>query len=258
MCAFLCENFPLQTKKSNNSNAGKIFKTIVTTDLQSRIAEAHGMEIHEVLTGFKYIAEQMHALDQRKNIKNYVFGGEESFGYLPVHFVRDKDALSAALLLCEILAEVTDVHAYMNQIYLRYGLYLEDLKSITLKGIEGQTRIRAVMDKLRKEKCFDWNIGKRKIVEVRDFQKHTRNGKHDASIFNKLPYSNVMQFLLEPEGKLTIRPSGTEPKIKLYASLRYPERIGSVNELDSAKKRLEDELTSTFGQFMVHARLSGS
>ncbi len=256
MCAFLCENFPLQAEGKKNTSVGKIFKTIVTTDLQRRIAEAHSVEIHEVLTGFKYIAEQMRVLDHKKSHKRYVFGGEESYGYLPINFVRDKDALSSALLLCEMLAEVTDIHAYMNQVCLRYGLYLEDLKSITLKGLEGQVRIQAAMESLRKEDFSKWYLGKRKVIEVRDFQKHLRNGKYDPGTFSKLPYSNVIQFLLEPEGKLTIRPSGTEPKIKLYASLRYADRLSNVNELENAKKKLEDELTSTFGQFMVRAGLS--
>ena len=163
MCAFLCENFHSRLKNSSKQKKAIIFKTIVTTDLQRRIAQTHGIEICEVLTGFKYIAEQMRELDHKKNISHYVFGGEESFGYLPVSFVRDKDSLSAALLLCEVLAECGDLNAYLDQIYLRYGLYLEDLKSMTFKGLEGQSRIKAAMQKLRTDDISNWNVGKRQV-----------------------------------------------------------------------------------------------
>ena len=260
MCAFLCENFYPRYPKSKPLAKKKrpmLFKTIVTTDLQKRIAETHGIELCEVLTGFKYIAEQMRELDSRKEIDRYVFGGEESFGYLPVHFVRDKDSLSVALLLCEILAECGDLNAYLDQIYLRYGLYLEDLKSMTFKGLEGQKKIEAAMEKLRREKLRNWNIGKRKIREVLDYEKQLRNGKPDPKTFKKLPSSNVLQFILEPEAKLTIRPSGTEPKIKLYASLGYTGKLSNLNDLKQAKQKLHDELHSISGQFIAHAGLLG-
>ena len=256
MCAFLCENFYPRSKKVSKSKGPVLLKTIVTTDLQKRIAETHGIELQEVLTGFKYIAEKMRELDSRKEIARYIFGGEESFGYLPVNFVRDKDALSVALLLCEILAECGDLNAYLDQIYLRYGLYLEDLKSISFKGTAGLEEIETAMQRLSTEKLLNWSIGKRRVKELLDYQTQLRNGKAHPKTFKGLPRAKVLQLVLEPEGKLTIRPSGTEPKVKLYASLRYTEKLSTLNDLKQAKQKLQDELHSISGQFIAFSDLA--
>ena len=259
MCAFLCEKFAAQKNKNEIAKKvkGMIVKTIVTTDLQRRIAEANGIVVSEVLTGFKYIAEQMNKLEHTKSGKQYVFGGEESYGYLPIDYLRDKDALSAALLLCEILAQVGDLNAYLQQIYLRYGFYLEELKSITLKGLAGQSKMQDLLNELRKRSLHNkWEIGKRKVVAVLDYQKHFKNGKYAPEVFKGLPTSNVLQFLLEPEGKLTIRPSGTEPKIKLYTSLRHHGDLHSDKDMAKARYNMEEELALITGQFIVHTGLA--
>ncbi len=257
MCAYMCENYASSARyKRSRDGRPYICKTIVTTDLQKKIAEAHNVQVCEVLTGFKYISEQIANIEKRQD--HYLFGGEESYGYLPVDFVRDKDALASALLLCEILTEVKDLNAYLDMLYLRYGLYLENLRSITLHGLAGQKRIQEAMQNLREQDLASWPLGKRKVCAVLDYQNHSCNKKHTPSMFQDLPASNVLQFLLEPEGKLTIRPSGTEPKIKLYASLRYSKKLSTTKELAGAKKELENELASVSGQFIAQAALAGS
>ena len=260
MCAFLCaqyDNMQNHTQKSSRMQktpSAILYKTIVTTDLQRKIAQAHGVAIGEVLTGFKYIAEQIAILETKaKGTRmRYLFGSEESLGYLPIDFVRDKDGLAAALLLCEILTEVGDLYQYLDTIYMRYGLYAEELKSITLQGLDGQRQIRELMQRLRSEDFKAWNLGSRKVNAVLDYQQQTKNGKADRKTFKDLPRSNVIQFVLQPEGKLTIRPSGTEPKVKLYASLHYNKAIQSEKKLEHAKRELHDEIASILGQFIAH------
>ena len=263
MCGYLCEKIAgaRKNKKPGDDNHF-IFKTIVTTDLQKEISEKNGIQIKDVLTGFKYIAEQMKFMEEGRKKSgfsgdsSYLFGGEESFGYLPVDFVRDKDALASALLLAEIVAEVGDVIAYLNQIYLNYGLYLEDLKSVTMKGAAGKKKIQETIEKLRETDLVGWELGGRRVAAVLDFQNQTRDGVKSEEDFGEMPPSNVLQLLLEPEGKLTIRPSGTEPKVKLYASLKCPDQPSSLDELEGAKKELEDELASLSGAFFARAGLA--
>lgn len=278
MCAHLCEKAAEKrqataAKKSPGTKTSKakaksskryhVLKTIVTTDLQKEIAEANGIEVRDVLTGFKYIAEQMQLMEKgdraagfQKGRDEYLFGGEESFGYLPVNFVRDKDALASALLLCEVLAERGDLLDYLYQIYLKYGLFLEDLKSITLKGSAGQARIQEIIDGLREQNLIGWKLGDRTVTGVLDFKNQTKDGKKAPQIFGLLPPANVVQLLLEPEGKLTIRPSGTEPKVKLYASLHSKTTPSSLDELQLAIDELQNELASISGHFFARTGLA--
>jgi phosphomannomutase len=280
MCAHLCEKVA-EARQSDGAKGGDgiktqkkkgkpqkepryhVLKTIVTTDLQKEIAEANGIEVRDVLTGFKYIAEQMKLMEKgdrsagfQKGRDEYLFGGEESFGYLPVEFVRDKDALASALLLCEVLAERGDLLNYLNQIYLKYGLYLEDLKSITLKGSAGQARIQEIINGLREQNLIGWKLGDRTVTGVLDYKNQTRDGKKDSKVFGLLPPANVVQLLLEPEGKLTIRPSGTEPKVKLYASLHSKTTPSSLDELQLAMDELQNELASISGHFFARTGLA--
>ena len=262
MCAFLCERLAKERLQRKDKNTYYVLKTIVTTDLQKAIADSNGVEIRDVLTGFKYIAEQMQWMEDgrhgfEKGRARYLFGGEESYGYLPVDFVRDKDSLASALLLCEIAIDVGDLVAYLDQVYLRYGLYLEDLKSVTMKGLSGQAKIQQIIEQLRSSNLIGWELGPRTVTGVLDFELQTRNGKKDPKTFDGLPPANVLQLLLEPEGKLTIRPSGTEPKVKLYASLKHPEHPQSLDELQIRKQQLRDELASLSGAFFARAGLAG-
>lgn len=266
MCAFMCERISggrARQGRSEKERRWHVLKTIVTTDLQREIARRNGIAIHDVLTGFKYIAEQMRYMEEGQKRNGYtrdrdvfLFGGEESYGYLPVSFVRDKDSLAAALLLCEIMAEHGSLLSYLNQVYLKYHLYLEDLKSVTLKGSEGQGKIQEIIETLRDADLIGWELGDRRVVSVLDYQKQTRDGKASSEDFKNLPASNVLQLILEPEGKLTIRPSGTEPKVKLYASLRHPNQPSSLDELEKGKKELTNELATISGAFFARAGLT--
>ncbi|MCW7467959.1 phospho-sugar mutase [Leptospira kanakyensis] len=235
MAAYLSE------RKKSKTKIYHLVKTIVTTDLQEAIAKKNGIKIKNVLTGFKYIAEEMKQIENKKN-NIFLFGGEESYGYLPVPFVRDKDSLSSALLFVEILAEKGDLLTYLDSIYLKYGLYRESLYSLTLEGSSGQDKIKKSIETLRSENLIGKTIGGRKVVGVLDFETQKADGKAKASVFKGMPKSNVIQVELEGNAKLTIRPSGTEPKVKVYssfASLKKPKKQSEISGLwDSLGKEI--------------------
>ena len=240
MAAFMAEKVSGQKKSKTTYH---LVKTIVTTDLQENIAKKNKLEFHNVLTGFKYIAEVMGQLDKKKDHK-FLFGGEESYGYLPISFVRDKDSISSALLLLEILAEKKDLVEYLNQIFLQYGLFQESLKSLTLKGSEGKAQIAAAIDAIRNKDLLGEKIGERTIEGILDFQTATAKGTASSKIFSGMPKSNVIQILLSGNAKVTVRPSGTEPKLKLYSSfqsLTPPQKEKDIPEL---QKILEVEIKS--------------
>ncbi len=248
-------------QKEKNQNQYYVFKTIVTTNLQREIARKNNLHIRDVLTGFKYIAEQMRWIDEKKDIYKssecaYLFGGEESYGYLPVSFVRDKDSLSSSLLLCIIADEKGNLLDYLDEIYLKYGLYLEDLKSITMKGMDGLKRMKEIIQKLRQTNLIGKDISGRKVIKVYDYQNQTINQQKNENYFSILPPSDVLQFELDPEGLITIRPSGTEPKVKIYISLKAKENSYSIEELKIRKKELESEITTILGNFLVISGLA--
>ncbi len=254
LSAYLCEKVNRSPKKSTTKTTYHLVKTIVTTDLQARIAEANGVRLWNVLTGFKYIAEIMKTLEKKKGHK-FLFGGEESFGYLPVDFVRDKDALSSALLFLEIVAETGDILAYLDEIYLKYGLYLESLRSITLEGIAGKEKISNSIESLRKKDLISQKIGSREIVALYDYKEQNVRGKGNSNAFKGLPKSNVLQFELEGNAKLTIRPSGTEPKVKIYASFSSLRKPSHREEIPSLKRELEVEIQKSMDEFCKMAGL---
>ncbi|GBF49718.1 phosphomannomutase [Leptospira ryugenii] len=250
MAAYLCEK--VSNLKSKNRHF--LVKTIVTTDLQESIAKKNKVYIKNVLTGFKYIAEEMKAIDKKKTDK-FLFGGEESYGYLPVPFVRDKDSLSSALLFLEILAEKNDLLNYLNEIYLKYGLYRESLYSLTLEGSSGQAKIKASIESLRKKDLLGLSIGKRKVESVLDFGEQIAKGKGKSSAFQKMPKSNVIQLELSGNAKLTIRPSGTEPKVKIYSSFRSMVHPKTQTEIPSLWETLALEIKEAESEFLQLAGL---
>ncbi|TGK35180.1 phospho-sugar mutase [Leptospira gomenensis] len=237
MAAYLCESYSSSRKKKK----AVLIKTIVTTDLQEIIAKKNKVKYKNVLTGFKFIAQVMAKLDKSKT-DYFLFGGEESFGYLPVSFVRDKDSLSSALLLLEILAEKKDLLSYMDSIYLKYGLFQEGLKSLTLEGSVGKEKIRKSLESLRNTDLLGKTIHKRKIVGVLDYKTKAAKGNVSKSAFSGCPSSDVIQVVLEGNAKLTIRPSGTEPKIKIYSSFQSRFAPQSANEIVSLKAELLSEI----------------
>ena len=237
LLTFLCEkeNFSTKTKRA--------YKSIVTTDLHRKIAEKHKVKLEDILTGFKYVAQKIQQFPEEE----YLFGSEESYGYLPVSFVRDKDSLSSALLLAEIATE-KNLLSYLDEIYLNYGLYLERLESITLKGEEGKKKIENLMQDFRPKNPKEIkelngkNFGGRSIKKIIDYKEQKINQKEDLDYFSDFSISNVLQFLLEPEAKISIRPSGTEPKIKIYISIAYSHKIIDLESLKEAKILLKKEL----------------
>ena len=215
--------------------------TIVTTDLQVKIAQSYGAETFKVLTGFKYIGEKMREFDEDKSYQ-YIFGGEESYGFLVETDVRDKDAVSAATMTAEMalwnVARGRTVLDHLNDIYKRFGYYEETLISQYFKGQSGLQIMDKLMSDLRTAPPA--NLGGISVTEVKDYKDGTTKtlatGEVDTNI--DLPSANVLQFVLEDGSLVTARPSGTEPKIKFYASI-----CGEAGqELAEAKKSVAEKI----------------
>ncbi|WCL48633.1 phospho-sugar mutase [Leptospira sp. GIMC2001] len=252
LAAYLCERVRFSSKKKKTDFY--LVKTIVTTDLQEKIAQQNKIKLKNVLTGFKYIAEVMKSIDSKKNAK-FLFGGEESYGYLPVDFVRDKDALSSALLLLEVIAEKKDILDYLDSIYLQYGLYLEGLKSLTLEGSSGKEKINNSINSLRTQDLIGRKIGNREIVSIIDYKQKLVKGLAKDSIFKGMPPSNVIQVELSGNAKLTIRPSGTEPKVKIYSSFASLIQPKNRSEIPGCMSELQKELKVSESEFCKLAGL---
>ncbi|TGK56815.1 phospho-sugar mutase [Leptospira wolffii] len=251
LAAYLAEKVAKKPKKGKKP---VLVKTIVTTDLQAEIAKKNKLALKNVLTGFKFIAEVMGKLDKSKT-QYFLFGGEESYGYLPVNFVRDKDSLSSALLLMEILTEKKNLLDYMDEIYLKYGLYQEGLKSLTLEGLAGKKKIQDSLQSLRANDLIGKELGRRKVIGFLDFKNKIAKGSASKSAFSGLPASDVIQLELEGSAKLTIRPSGTEPKIKIYSSFKSLISPRKKEEIQALTQSLVSELKETESIFLKLAGL---
>ncbi|HAG43080.1 MAG TPA: phosphoglucomutase, partial [Clostridium sp.] len=200
----------LEEKKELPSN-GVIIKTIVTTDMVKPIGEEFGIEVLEVLTGFKYIGELIEEL----KIKEFIFGFEESYGYLCGDFVRDKDGIIGAMLVCEMAlyykTKGISLYEALTKLYEEYGYYKEELISLEFNGIEGVNKINNIMNSFREDIFY---IGKQSVKEVEDYKLGFSKNLDNNSIKNiTLPKSNVIKFILDDNSWIVIRPSGTEPKI---------------------------------------------
>jgi phosphoglucomutase len=199
-----------------------VIKTIVTTDMINRFAAANGVACYDVLTGFKYITEMIR---EKEGIENYIVGGEESFGLMIGDQVRDKDAVSAVALLCEMAAYEKDkgrsLYQKLVDLYVEYGCFQEHLISITKKGMNGQKEIAEMMESYRNNppKVLA-GVAVEKLLDID--KGDGRNIKTGETFKLDLPKSNVLQFLLEDGSKVSARPSGTEPKIKFYFSVNAP------------------------------------
>jgi phosphoglucomutase len=194
-------------------------KTIVTTDIVDAICKTYGIELIEVLTGFKFIGEQIGFLEEKGEENRYVFGFEESYGYLAGTYVRDKDAVVASMLICEMAAYYRTIGVSMIQarenLYKKYGVYVHEQHSFTFEGESGMIRMQNIMDNLRTNRPE--TINDLKVIQFADYEKQVSidltTGTETAIT---LPKSNVLSFTLEQGAKVIIRPSGTEPKIKAY------------------------------------------
>lgn len=219
-----------------------IVKTIVTTDLLSDISKNFGVECYEVLTGFKYIAEIIRELEGQKT---FIGGGEESYGYLVGTFARDKDAILACALFPEIAAWAKEqgktLYQLLLEIYARYGLYREKLISITKKGKEGADEIKAMMVGFQNNPPSI--LGGSKVIKVHDYTLQKTKNLVDGTVSEiKLPKSDVIQLLTEDGTRISVRPSGTEPKIKFYFGVRG--NLKSVSEYEVVLKQLDDKINN--------------
>ena len=211
-----------------------IVKSIVSTELVTAITKSYDVKMINVLTGFKFIAEQIQSFEETGS-QTYMMGFEESFGYLIKPFARDKDAIQALLLICEVAAyyKSLDKTLYdgIQDIYAEYGYYLENTISVTLEGIDGAAQIKAVMDKFRDNQPtqFD-NI---KVVLTEDFLHNTATTANGQVENLTTPPSNVLKYHLEDGSWLAVRPSGTEPKIKFYLAAVAETNQASADKLSA-------------------------
>jgi phosphoglucomutase len=230
--AVLAFNYIIEARKAKGIAQGNDFvcKTIVTTDMIDRIAADNNVKCYNVLTGFKWIAE---LIKEKEASENYIVGGEESYGLMIGHKLRDKDAVSAVALLCEMAAYEKDkgrtLFEKLIDLYVQYGYYKEHLISITKKGMNGQKEIADMMDGYRSNPPM--TINGSPVVQLLDYElKKGKNPQTGEEWDIKLPKSNVLQFLLADGSKISARPSGTEPKIKFYFSVNTT--IKSAAEFD--------------------------
>ncbi|HEW1360711.1 TPA: phospho-sugar mutase [Streptococcus pneumoniae] len=206
-------------------------KSIVSTDLVTKIAESYGATMFNVLTGFKFIAEKIQEFEEKYN-HTYMMGFEESFGYLIKPFVRDKDAIQAVLVVAELAAYYRSrgltLADGIEEIYKEYGYYAEKTISVTLSGVDGAEQIKAIMAKFRNNAPKEWNATAITVVE--DFKAQTATVA-DGTVTNlTTPPSDVLKYTLADGSWIAVRPSGTEPKIKFYIAV-----VGETNEESQAK-----------------------
>ncbi|MBN1251534.1 MAG: phospho-sugar mutase [Bacteroidales bacterium] len=224
-----------------------IVKTIVSSDLISKIAEKDSVEYYDVLTGFKYIAE---IIRDNEGKKKFIVGGEESYGYLAGEFVRDKDAVMACALIAEVAAwaksKGKSMFDLLIDIYIEYGFYYEKLENIVKKGKEGAEEIEEMMTNFRENPPKEINGSQ--VILIKDYESCISNDlqKGKSEKIN-LPKSNVLQFYLEDGSKISVRPSGTEPKIKFYFSVN--SKLKSKSDFEIVKNQLDDKINNILKYF---------
>jgi len=240
--AVLAFNYIIEARKAKGITQPNdmVIKTIVTTNMIDKIAEYSGVKCYNVLTGFKWIAEMIR---EKEGKENYIIGGEESFGLMIGDKVRDKDAVSAVALLCEMAAYEKEkgrsLFEKLLDLYVKHGFYLEDLISITKKGMDGQKQIAAMMEAFRNNppKMIDGAP----IAEFLDYEKGIGKNLSTGETWKiKLPKSNVLQFIFANGDKISARPSGTEPKIKFYFSVNA--KLNSAKDFDAVHGQLKSKL----------------
>ena len=217
-----------------------VVKTIVTTDMIDEIARQSNIRCYNVLTGFKWIAELIKA---KEKTENYVIGGEESYGLMIGDKLRDKDAVSAVAILCEMAAyeknKGKSLYTKLIDLYIQFGFYKESLISITKKGMDGQKQIADMMAAFRKQPPTVINGSP--VLFLLDYQNSTaKNCKTGESLLIDLPVSNVLQFILEDGSKISARPSGTEPKIKFYFSVH--EKLNNRSAFEAVDSLLQKRI----------------
>ncbi|MDF2568114.1 MAG: phosphoglucomutase/phosphomannomutase alpha/beta/alpha domain [Oscillospiraceae bacterium] len=221
-------------------------KTIVTSTLIDKIAEYYGVEVINVLTGFKFIGEQIGLLEKKGEQDRYVFGFEESYGYLAGSYVRDKDAVVASMLICEMAAfykqQGTSILGALKNIYQKYGVYVHTQGNFVCEGEQGMQQMAGIMNDLRQNPPKE--IGGLQVTSIADYEK---SGKKDLLTGKEtpinLPKSDVLAFVLEQNANVVIRPSGTEPKIKAY----YTTQAKTEEEAKVLEQKLSSDFTQKLG-----------
>ncbi len=242
--ALLAFNYMIEARKTKGiaQRNDMVVKTIVTTDMIDEIAKKNNVICYNVLTGFKWIAELIKAKEGKEN---YIIGGEESFGLMIGDKIRDKDAVSAVAILCEMTAYEKNkgrkLFDKLIELYVQYGLYKEDLISITKKGMNGAKEIAEMMEEYRSNP--PQKINGSQVIQLLDYQNQTNvNLKTKESKKIMLPKSNVLQFVLADGCKISARPSGTEPKIKFYFSVNT--KLDKTADFDAKDKELDDKIAA--------------
>lgn len=224
-------------------------KTIVTSKMADNVAKNYGVAMVDVLTGFKFIGEQIGYLEAKGEEDRYIFGFEESYGYLSGAYVRDKDAVNASMLICEMTAYYKKAGKTLvdrlNELYEKYGYYKNDLKEFTFEGAAGMEKMNGIMSGLRADAPA--RIIDRKVVEIADYklsQRRILGGSKtcDLAVGTRpilLPKSDVLEYVLEDGSSIIVRPSGTEPKLKIYLSAKGGSRQESVEIIEGLKAELQ-------------------
>lgn len=240
--AILAFNYLLEARRTRGiaQSNDMVITTIVTTGMVDGLAKGNNVNCYRVLTGFKWIAEMIR---EKEGKENYVVGGEESFGLMIGDKIRDKDAVSAVALLCEMAAYEKDkgrtLFEKLIDLYVQYGFYKEDLISITKKGMDGQQQIAAMMEGYRANP--PQSINGSPVVQLLDYELSKGRNPQTGDEWNiTLPKSNVLQFILADGSIISARPSGTEPKIKFYFSVK--EALKSAADFDQVNKELDNKI----------------
>ncbi len=240
--ALLAFNYMIEARKVKGIAKANdmVIKTVVTTDMIDVIAKNNGVACYNVLTGFKWISS---LIKEKEAKENYIIGGEESFGLMIGNYIRDKDAVSAVTILCEMAAyeknKGRSLFAKLVDLYVEYGFYKETLVSITKKGMNGAAEIASMMEQYRNNppKTIDGIA----VKSLLDYELQVGKNLSDGSSWKiELPKSNVLQFLLEDDSKISARPSGTEPKIKFYFSVNT--KLDNATAFDEKEKMLDDKI----------------
>ncbi|MHA7057610.1 phospho-sugar mutase [Aquimarina sp. M1] len=237
MTWFLLKHYKEKGLKGNEF----IASTIVSTPMMQNLAEAYDIEYKEVLTGFKWIAKLIKDFPE----KHFIGGGEESFGFMVGDFVRDKDAVTATLLACEIVAYTkskgSSFYKELLELYVSHGFYKENLVSLVKKGIKGAEEIKQTMIDLRINSPKQLNG--EKVVLIEDYQSSiAKNTQDHTEETIDVPKSNVLIFYTESGSKIAARPSGTEPKIKFYISVQ--ESLNTIDDFDKVQEQLDNKITA--------------
>lgn len=220
-------------------------KTIVTTDIVNSIGKEYGVEIIDVLTGFKFIGEQIGILEAKGEENRYIFGFEESYGYLSGSYVRDKDAVNASMLICEMAAYyrtkgISLIQARENM-YNKYGMFYQTLYSFTFEGESGMKKMDSIMTSLRENPPTE--IAGIPVVKFDDYKASTSKNISSGEVTEiTLPKSNVLAFFLDGGSKVIVRPSGTEPKIKTYLTAKQPTKA----KAEILEKKLHEDFSKHF------------